>query len=370
MSDHRNRYPQLEIDLDRLQENLAALSQRCQASSVGIAGVVKGFTARPEMVRVFDEAGLQYIASSRVEQLRRIREYGVKTPLMLIRIPMLSELEDAVSLAELSLQSDIQVIRALNDEAGRQGKRHKAILMVDLGDLREGFWSREELISAAVEIETQLPHLELAGVGTNLGCYGSVKATPEKMHELIAAAEAVEAAIGRKLEWISGGASTSIHMVLEGTMPERINLLRLGECLVLGHIVDCDMDFMHRDVFTLRAEVVECRDKPTYPVGELSQDAFGNVPSFTDRGIRRRALLGLGRVDYGDPFDLEPRMEGVEVLGASSDHTILDVEDVKEQIHIGDVLEFDLCYATMVYLTNTESVHVVYRKNGKLLDTE
>ena len=110
MSDHRNLYPQLEIDLDRLQENLAALSQRCQASSVGIAGVVKGFTALPEMVRVFDEAGLQYIASSRVEQLRRIREYGAKTPLMLIRIPMLSELPEVAEVADMSLQSELETL--------------------------------------------------------------------------------------------------------------------------------------------------------------------------------------------------------------------------------------------------------------------
>ena len=80
--------------------------------------------------------------------------------------------------------------------------------MADLGDLREGFWSREELVDAALEVEYKLDHLELAGVGTNLGCYGSVAATPEKLRELVSAAEAVERAIGRELQYISGGAST------------------------------------------------------------------------------------------------------------------------------------------------------------------
>lgn len=367
MHSDRNRYPQLEVDLDRLQENLAALSQRCQSSSIEIAGVVKGFSALPEIVQVFDRAGFQYLASSRMEQLRRMAASGVRTPLMLIRVPMLSELADVAALTELSLQSDLTVLRALDREARRLGKRHKVILMADLGDLREGFWLRDELTAAAAEVESRLSGLELAGMGTNLGCYGSVKATPEKMAELVDAARAVEDVIGRRLEILSGGSSTSIHMVLDGTMPPRINQLRLGEALLLGHILGCDMDFLHRDVFTFRAEVAECRDKPSYPVGELSADSFGCVPHFTDRGIRRRALLAAGRVDYGSPADLLPRRKGVEILGASSDHTLLDVEEIRDEIHVGDLLEFDLCYAAMVYLTQAEGVHVVFRQGGRYI---
>jgi len=359
----------LEIDLDKLRENLAALQQRCQAPSVEIAGVVKGFSALPEAVRVFDEAGLPYLASSRLTQLRRMRSYGVTTPLMLIRVPMLSELEDVAALADLSLHSDLQVLRALEAEADRQRKTHKVMLMDELGDLREGFWPREELVRAAVEVERSMPHLELAGIGTNLGCYGTVKATPAKMEELLGDARAVEAAIGRKLEIVSGGASTSIHMVLDGTMPAGIDQLRLGECVALGGILGDNIDWMHQDVFTLRAEVLECRDKPSYPIGELSVTAFDQAPRFTDRGIRRRALLGVGRVDYGSPDGLLPRMAGIEVLGASSDHTILDVEAVKDQIHVGDVLEFGLTYASMVFSTSAEDVRVVYREHGRLFES-
>lgn len=342
---------------------------RCQASSIEIAGVVKGFTALPEMVKVFAESGCRYVASSRIEQLRSIRQAGITVPLMLIRIPMLSELEDVIELTELSLQSEIQVLRALNQEAERQGKRHKVILMVDLGDLREGFWYKDELIGAAVEVERQLRNLELAGVGTNLGCYGSVQATPAKMRELVEVAERVEQAIGRRLEFVAGGASSSIPLVLQDKMPERVNMLRLGESVILGYVWGCDMGFMHQDVFTLKAEVIEFKSKPSHPVGELTVDAFGHTPVYVDRGMRRRALLALGRVDYGDPFDLKPRMKGIEVLGASSDHTILDVEAVKDKIKVGDIVEFDLCYATMVYLTNTKSVRIIFKRNGQIVES-
>ena len=125
-----------------------------------------------------------------------------------------------------------------------------------------------ELVDAALEVEYKLDHLELAGVGTNLGCYGSVAATPEKLRELVSAAEAVERAIGRELQYISGGASTSVHMVLDGTLPARVNHLRIGEFALLGGIYGCYPDFLRRDVFTLRMEVVECKPKPSYPVGE------------------------------------------------------------------------------------------------------
>ena len=361
------QYPLLEIDLDKLKANLAALNERCQSLSVEVMGVVKGFTALPEVARVYTECGIRSVASSRLGQLSALRGAGVGGERVLIRIPMLSELPEVAETADVSLHSEVETLRALNAECANRGKRHKVLLMLDLGDLREGFWSREELVDAALEVEYRLNRLELAGVGTNLGCYGSVAATPEKLRELVSAAEAVERAIGRELQYVSGGASTSVHMVLDGTLPARVNHLRVGEFALLGGIYGCYPDFMRRDVFTLRMEVVECRSKPSYPVGELTVDAFGKTREYTDRGVRRRALCAAGRVDYGDPLDLTPRMAGVEVLGASSDHTILDVEDAAVPVKVGDVLDFGVSYGSLVYLTNTPEVRVAFRKNGVLL---
>lgn len=361
MSQPIYQYPHVEIDLGKLKENLAALQERCQASSIEITGIVKGFSALPPAVKVYEEVGMHSVGSSRMDQLRRLREAGITAQLMLIRIPMPCEVEEVVRWSDISLESEITVLRALNQAAERAGRRHKVILMVDLGDLREGFWDREELVSAALEVERELSHLELLGVGTNLGCYGSVQATPEKMEELVAAAEQVEQAIGRRLDILSGGASSSLHMVLDGTMPPRINHLRVGEGILLGSIWGCNMEFMHKDIFTLRAQVIESKVKPSHPVGVLSVDAFGRTRTYVDRGHRHRCLLAMGRVDYGECDDLVPREAGIKVLGASSDHTILDVEDGVRPFAVGDVIEFDLCYATMVYLTGSRSVHIYYK---------
>lgn len=360
----RDRYPQLEVDLGKLKENLTALRERCQDSFVGIIGVVKGANAWEPVVRAFDEAGFPYLATSRVDQLRRMRAYGVKTPLMLIRVPMPSELPDLVSLAQASLQSDIEVIRATDAEAKRQGRTHGVLLMADLGDLREGFWDADELIDAAAEIENELKNLRLLGVGVNLSCYGSIQPDKRNMQGLVSLAADVEKAIGRPIEFVSGGATTSAYLVLNGTMPYRVNNLRVGELILNGDASNFSPDFTHKDAFTLRAEVIECRDKPSHPVGRLTVDAFRRTRHYEDRGIRRRALVAIGRVDYGDTADLTPRMEGVEILGASSDHTILDVEAVKDQIKVGDILEFGVNYASMVNLTNTPGVTLVTRDEG------
>ncbi len=363
----QTRYPQLSIDLKKLRHNIDTVVARCAELGIGVMGVIKGFHAIPELVDEYEASKCQSLASSRIEQIIAAKERGAKKPYWLIRIPMLSEVEDVVRYTDGSLNSEMAVLEALDAECQLQNKTHDVILMVDLGDLREGFWQEADLVEAALLVENKLKHLHLKGIGTNLGCYGSVEATPEKMQELLSRAKAVEKALGRKLEIISGGATSSTPMVFDRTMPRGINNLRIGEGICLaydyGELLGVDASFLYQDVFTLKAEVIEVKDKPSYPVGKLSHDAFGYVQEYVDRGIRRRALLALGKVDFGDPGMLLPRNKKVEILGASSDHLILDIENCKDDIHVGDILEFDVRYATMVYLTSSPDVHIYVHKD-------
>lgn len=363
MSKDTARYPQLEVDLKKFRYNIDTMVKLCDEQGVDVAGVIKGFHAIPEMVKEFDDSKCKYIATSRMDQIIDSKALGCKKPFFLIRIPMLSEVEDLVKYVEYSLNSEISVLEKINAECAKQGRRHGVVLMSDLGDLREGFWDVDEMIEAAAYVESQLEHVDLLGIGTNLGCYGSVKATPAKMNELIGIAEKIEAVIGRKLDIISGGGTTSTGMIFDRDMPERINHLRIGEGIILAHdytaLFGKPADFLIQDVFTLKAQVVEVKDKPSHPVGELSIDAFGQVQTYVDRGIRRRALVALGRVDFGQTDMLICRNNKIEVLGASSDHLILDIENCKDEIHVGDIMEFDLCYATMVYATSSKNIHIV-----------
>lgn len=357
-------YPRVEINLQYLKENVAEIVRRCGEYGIDIAGVIKGTTGIPECVKMFEEGGAKIIASSRLEQIEDAKNYGINLPYLLLRVPMMTELPEVVRLTDISLNSEIKILKALNEEAGKQGKKHKVILMADLGDLREGFWDKDEMVEVAVTVENELINLELAGVGTNLGCYGSIEATADKLDELVAIAERIEAKIGRTLEYISGGATTSLPRIINKDMPKRINLLRVGEGILLARDLDVfygyDMSFMHQDVYTLKAEVIEVKDKPSHPVGKISIDAFGHTPEYVDRGIRKRALLGIGKVDYGSIDEIFPKDKGIEVIGASSDHTILDIEDADRALEPGDIVTFGINYASIVYLTNCRNVQMVF----------
>ena len=373
------RYPRLEINLAHLKHNVATIVEKCGSQGVQVMGVIKGANGLPEVAKTFDEGGVAMIASSRLEQIEDAINAGIEKPMVMIRIPMLSEVEDVIRLTDMSLNSELEVIKALNAEARRQGKLHKVILMAEMGDLREGYWDHEELIEVAEYIENKLINIQLAGmtlastgilniqlagIGTNVGCYGAILPTVDKLEELVELAEKVEQRLGRELEYIAGGATSSLMRIWDGNIPKRVNLLRVGEGILLSRDMEVfynyDVSEICRDVFRLKAEVIEVKDKPTYPIGTIAVDAFGHTPVYVDRGIRRRALIAVGKVDYGAPEDLLPMEEGIEVLGASSDHTIIDVEDAARDFKVGDIMTFDVCYATLVYLTSSRNVRIVY----------
>jgi len=363
----KHGYPKLIVDLSKLRNNVTQIVRRCDEFGIEVAGVIKGCNGLIPCAEQFYRSGCRWIASSRLEQLAPLKDAGIQLDLMLVRIPMLTEAEDVVRICDYSLNSEVSVIRELNTFAGKHDKLHNIVLMADCGDLREGFWDKEEMADVAMMVEEEMHNLHLAGIGTNVGCYGSVQPTREKLQELVDIAAAIEDKLGRELEIISGGATSSLMRIMDGDMPPRINMLRIGEGALLAYdlpaLYDCDLPFLKRDTFKLRTEVIEVKDKPSYPVGEIGFDAFGHKVQYVDRGIRRRAVLGIGKVDYGDPGELIPDLEGIEVLGASSDHTLLDIQDYVDgggEMRVGDIVEFTVNYATIVYLTSSANIDIVY----------
>lgn len=361
-------YPQLIIDKKKLAHNIGEVTSRCAVKGISVAGIVKGMNGLLELIKVYAASDVTMIGSSRIEQIRDAVAIGeqdpaLRKPTLMIRIPMLSEVPEIVRYCDYSLESEDEVLRALNDEALKQQKLHKVILMAEMGDLREGYVG-EDIARAALMVENDLPGLELAGIGMNVGCYGSILPTKEKLEEFVERAELVEKAIGRKLDIISGGATSSLMRVLDGDIPERINHLRIGEGILLARdlplFYGCDLSFMNKDIFRLDLEVVELKCKPTYPDGTIGRDAFGHEPEYVDRGNRLRAICAGGKVDYGSEEEIFPRDEGIRIIGASSDHTLLDVEDSEKKLKVGDVLSFDINYASMVFVTASRNIDIKY----------
>jgi len=362
MDEIAREYPLIECNLTKLGHNAREIVSRCAARGISVTGVIKGFNGDPRVAAVFRDCGVDGLATSRTEQIAACRAAGIPGPYMLVRIPMPGEAADVVSLADSTLASEMPIVRLLDAECARQNKRLGILLMADLGDLREGFWDKGELVEAAAETEA-LSNVDLLGVGVNLGCYGAVVPTPENLGALAEVARSVEARIGRSLALVSGGATTSLPLVLDGTMPARINHLRVGEGILQGKdlsdLFGLDMSFLHLDVFTIKAEVLEVKRKPSRPVGRIFVDAYGYTPEFPERGVRRRALAGIGKLDFAYCDMLKPREKGISVLGASSDHLILDAEDYPGELKPGDVLEFDARYAAALFATGSRYVRFV-----------
>ena len=188
----KQSYPRIEINLQYLKENVAAIVKKCADCGIKISGVIKGTTGIPQCAKMFQEGGVYGIASSRLEQIEDAINEGIDLPMLLLRVPMHSEVDEVVRLCDMSLNSEVSTLELLNEAAAKQNKIHNVILMADLGDLREGFWDKDEMVKVATRVENEWDNLHLSGVGTNLGCYGSIEATADKLDELVAIAERIE----------------------------------------------------------------------------------------------------------------------------------------------------------------------------------
>lgn len=197
---------------------------------------------------------------------------------MLLRLPMISQVEEVVKYTDISLVSDIITIRELSKEAIKQNKIHSVILMIDLGDLREGIFNEEEIYITVEEI-LNFKNVKLMGIGTNLSCYGGVIPTYENLSQLVNIKKNIENKFNIKIEVISGGNSGSISLFKDNKMPQEINQLRLGASISLGiGLNDEHIEPLLKDAFKLVVEVVEVKNKPSVPIGTIGLDAFGNKP--------------------------------------------------------------------------------------------
>ncbi len=352
-------YPLLEVHLDRIRENAEKLVDLCGRRNIDIVGVVKGCTAFPEVAKAMLDGGIRILADARIDNVKKLRKAGIRSHIMLIRIPMLSEIKELVELTDICLVSEAVTIKAINDEAGKAGKRYRIILMIDMGDLREGIWP-SNLVSYLDTIR-DLKHVELWGLGTNLGCFGGVIPTPEVATALLDYARFAREYTGFDIPVVSMGGTVALFLVENGEMPEGINQLRIGEAILLGKDTSRGrvIPYLRQDTFILKAEIIELKVKPSVPIGEVGVDGFGKKPEFVDKGLRKRAIVALGKHDVMIDM-LSPLIEGVEVLGGSSDHTILDITDSVSDLRVGDIIPFEIGYGAMMLASSSPYVRKAF----------
>ena len=348
----------LVIDLAVIERNARTLVERLPG--IAVTGVTKVTCAEPEVAHALIRGGVSALGDSRLRNITNLRRAGVSVPVWLIRSPQPAEAPDVVRLADVSLNSELETIAALDAACARLGRPHGVVLMVDLGDLREGVLPGD--LPPLVRATLALGHVRLEGIGVNLTCYGAIVPSEENLGRLVELARQAEELAQRPL-LVSGGNSGSLDLALSGRLPQGVTNLRIGESILLG------LDTLTRepllpgelalDAFTVRAPVIECKVKQSLPIGVIAQDAYGNKPTFVDRGMRRRAICAVGRQDLV-PEGLTPLDARIQVLGASSDHLVLDVDDLDEPPALGQKLDFRPSYACVLQATTSSYVEKVF----------
>jgi len=351
-------YPRVVINLSRFETNVKTVKNHLDRIGIGIFGVSKVFCADLNLVNIFAKISLEGIADSRIQNLKKIQSLPIKK--VLLRIPMHSEITDAVRYADISLNSEISTLELLSNEALRQNKKHGVIIMLDLGDLREGYFDENDFFNAMDKAVT-LDGIDILGIGTNLTCFGAVIPKYNHLAQILEMKRRIESRYNITLKYISAGNSSNYYLTEQGELPGGINNLRIGEIFAVGRetAFGKKVQGAEEDVFVLEAEIVELKDKPSVPIGEQGVDAFGQKPVYTDKGIMIRAICAVGRQD-ADIASLLPFDEKIEIIGSSSDHVILDVTQSETKYRVGDIVKFHLKYGGILSVMTSEYVEKVY----------
>lgn len=352
-------YPRVVVHLDRLKENASTILSWAKANNVSLCYVNKCVNGDKKIASEILPLGFSFLADSRIENLKNIE---TDVPKLLLRIGSVRNASKVVKYSDYSLQSDINVIRKLNEEASKLNKIHNIILMIDLGDLREGilFKNIDYIKEVTKEILT-LKNISLKGVGTNLTCYGSIVPTKDNLSVLLNIKEELEKTFNISLPLVSGGNSSSLYLLKDNELPVGINNLRIGEALLIGTDTATGNKFneLRDDTFILEAEIVEIYKKPSFPIGKRSVDAFGRVQEYTDKGEMNRAIVAVGRQDIEESMIklIDPN---IELVGASSDHLIIDLKKSKKY-KVGSIVKFKLEYGSLLRAFTSKYISKTYK---------
>jgi predicted amino acid racemase len=336
--------PRLEINLEKIAHNTKVLRQLYGSKSIDICAVTKVVCGDLTIAKCLVTAGITMIADSKVANLKKMRKGDVNATFLLIGTPLLSQAAEIVKWADISHNSELTVIEELGRQARRKGINHQIILMIEMGDLREGIMpeSLDDVVNEVLKLEG----IELVGLGTNLACFGSIQPSQEKMDSLSKLAGQIELKFHLKFRYVSGGNSANYNWFKSAHSTGRINQLRIGEPIFLGvePVNRLPIPFLFTDAITLVTEVCELKIKPSVPYGETGQNAFGHVIQFTDKGEIPRAILGMGLQDV-DVSGLKPMLD-IDILGAGSDQMIVDPKN--NDLCVGNEVSFIPNYAALL----------------------
>ncbi len=348
----------MTLDSKKLKSNYDYLNRLFRKNGIQWTVVTKMLCGNKLYLTEVLNLGVTQVSDSRVSNLKAIKSIRPGIETIYIKPPAKRAIQSVVKYADISMNTEMETIRLLSEEARRQNKVHKIMIMIELGELREGILG-EEFIDFYANV-FKLDNIEVVGIGTNLTCLYGVLPNHDKLIQLSLYEQLIEAKFNKQIPYVSGGSSVTIPLIFQNLLPKAINHFRVGETLYLGTDVynDTTLKNMHSDVFRLYAEIIELSEKPVVPIGELGTNVEGDEFNFDEKDIGQtthRAIIDLGLLDV-DEKHIQPVDGSFSFVGASSDMLVIDLGENKKNYKVGDLLEFRMNYMGTLRIINSRYI--------------
>lgn len=351
----------LKLNTKKLKHNYQILHDLFEQNKIEWAVVSKILCGNRAFLNELIQLGPKEICDSRISNLKSIKEINPAVQTVYIKPPAQKQITKVVKYADVSFNTELDTIKQLNAEAKNQNKIHKVLIMIELGDLREGVMG-EDLIDFYGEI-FKLENIKVVGLGANLNCLNGVMPSTDKLIQLSLYKQLIEAKFNKKIPWVSGGTSVVIPLLLTKQLPKGINHFRIGETLFFGvNLFNGGLvEGMHEGIFKFYAQIIELNEKPLVPTGVLDENPSGEVFEINEEDYGKtshRAILDVGLLDI-EPSYLIPEDESISITGASSDMVVVDLGQNQKKYKVGDILSFDLKYMGALGLLNSNYIEKI-----------
>ncbi len=349
---------EITISSKKLRHNFNFLNDFFAKNNIEWGIVSKLLCGNEIYLKELVDMGARELLDSRISNLKKIKKINPDVTTVYIKPPPRKSLRTIVKYADVSFNSDLETMQLISKEAARQEKVHRVIIMIEMGDLREGVLG-ENLVSFYESI-FELPNVEVIGFGTNFNCMYGVMPSHDKLVQLSLYKQIIELKFNRKIKWISGGSSVTFPMIQKKQLPKGINHFRVGETLYFGNnlVTGKTIKGMKDDVITLYAEIIELLEKPVVPEGELAENPSGEMYEINpdDYGKKSwRALIDIGLLDISPDY-LVPVDKSLEIAGASSDIVVIDLGKNPKNYKVGSLVKFKLKYMGALALFNSDYI--------------
>lgn len=350
----------INVDTKKIIENIKKLDSFLSGYEITWSLITKMACGNEPLLRkILNDPfikNLHSVGDARLSNLKIVKKINPDIKTIYIKPPALAQIKNVVEYSDISLNSSLTTIKEINKASKSAGKVHQIIVMIEMGELREGVL-RNNVISFYEKI-LNLSNVEVIGLGTNLGCMYGIEPTYDKLIQLSLYKLLLEEKFKKKLPLISGGSSITLPLISK-RLPKSLNHLRIGETAFHGVSLDNGKKFrnLSTHAFNFSAEIIELEKKESVPDGKIGDAGIGHTAGFDENKNHTsyRAIVDFGSIDVNSE-DLSPRDEKIKFIGTTSDMTVYNLGENKQGYKVGDKIHFLPNYMATARLLNSKYI--------------